>query len=729
MKKTRIILILFTLSGFIFNNIALSWDNKTTHKQLSEYAVENSVLDKNKGDYLKNVGFEGGLKEEFKINGVKKTVSDWLAEGADLEDKSDWGFPVFGTTRSVNHFHNPLKPWSQAGLDDWFVLHYTGESSLVWAQDGARQLTYIEGDWSWQKIRNYYYLALTATSDAERQANFAKTFRGLGHQIHLIQDAAQPDHVRNDAHPEDSMGLSYGIGIEKWAGQNRSFINSLSSNAELFIPNLSLNTSYNNLAPIAQFFDADEYSGTNPSTNLAIGISEYTNANFFSDDTIFAAEVYDLGHRHYFPYPKKSSTDLDDYLAWNKLPETVMGEDGLPDTAFWIKKTGDGETIEHFLKPAYLSKNIMETAGVGSLYYRTFYRDEKCHEDYAEKLIPRAVGYSAGLLKYFFRSKVEVTAVPVFNKNMIIYLRAKIKNLTSNETMKDGTFTLTYSYTNGSEVIWGQAPMVLSGTLEYGGDVQHPVEDTVIDFLLPTPIPKENYDSAKFTLAFWGTLGNEVGAVIGKTLTLGEIKFKEEWDNGLTGNNNWGHVEYNVFGWNPNNGTTTNTIVGDTLIKENNRYMGSMSARVNESFVDYDYNNGEFRDKLPILITEDTYLQFKIDAMSINEIPPAPPGYSSHWQALILHFNNGLSLQYFQAGQGMYTGPNTGYLTFQLGLIIVDNIYDMLKGAGITIPEGPLNLEGISFLQQLFMLDEPSTVYHRQYMEIDSIRIIEGKKQ
>ena len=77
----------------------------------------------------------------------------------------------------------------------------------------------------------------------------------------------------------------------------------------------------------------------------------------------------------------------------------------------------------------------------------------------------------------------------------------------------------------------------------------------------------------------------------------------------------------------------------------------------------------------------------------------------------------------------MYTGPNTGYLTFQLGLIIVDNIYDMFKGSGITVPDGPLNLEGISFLQQLFMLDEPSTVYHRQYMEIDSIRIIEGRKQ
>jgi hypothetical protein len=712
----------------IFSIDVLSWDNGATHRDLSESAAKKSVLSDTKGDYLGTLGFTEGLSEYLRWGASEKTVGKWLAEGADLEDKSDWSFPVLGTTRSVNHFHNPLKPWSQAGLDDWCIFHYTGASSLLWAQDGTKQQSYIEGDWSWQKIRDYYYLALTSTSDAERQANFAKTFRGLGHQIHLIQDAAQPDHVRNDAHPEDSMGLGYGIGIEKWAKREFQFINSLASGP--FFPQVPFNTSYAGLVPITELLDADKYDGGNPSVSLAQGISEYTNANFFSDDTIFAAEVHDVGDRHYFPYPKKSSTDLDDYLAWNKLPETVLGEDGLPDTAFWIKKIADGETIEHFLKPLYLSNNIRETVGVGNLFYRTFYRDEKCHEDYAQKLIPRAVGYSAGLLDYFFRGKLQVAAVPVFQKNTIVYLRAKIKNLTPNETMKDGIFTLTYSYrpTGSTEDIWAQAPLVSSGTLEYGGDNQNPVGDTVIDFPLPTPIPKENYDSAKFTLAFWGTLGNEVGAVIGKSLPLGEVKFSEEWDNGLTGNHNWGHVEFNVFGWNPNNGTTSNTIVGDTLIKENNRNMWSMSARVNESFVDYYYNNGEFRDNLPILITPDTYLQFKIDAMSINQIPPAPPGSTSHWQAMILHFNNSLTLQYFQEGQGVYMGPHTVELTFPLGLVTMDNIYDVFKRAGITIPE-PLYLEGISFLQQLFNLSEPSTVDHRQYMEIDSVRIVEGKKQ
>ena len=311
---------------------------------------------------------------------------------------------------------------------------------------------------------------------------------------------------------------------------------------------------------------------------------------------------------------------------------------------------------------------------------------------------------------------------------MIIYLRAKIKNLTPNETMRDGTFTLTYSYrpsrgkADGSDDVWGQSPLVSSGTLLYDG------EEKVIDFWLPNPIPKENYDSAKITLAFKGTLGNEEGAVIGKALTLGEIKFAEEWDNGLNGNYTWAHTDFNLFDQNPANGNTSNVIEADTLIKDNTRYVGHRTARVNESFLDYEYNNGQFRDFLPILVTPDTYLQFKIDAMWINEIPPAPPGYTSHWQALILYFNNGLSLQYFQEGQGLYTGSNTAYLTFPLGVVTVNNIYELFKDAGITISE-LLYLEGINFLQQLFPLDQPSAVQHHQHMEIDSIRIIEGKQQ
>lgn len=451
MKKTHISLTLFILFGFVFNNIALSWDDSVTHKDLSEYAAGSSVLDKNKGDYLRNIGFVDALDTQVKW-GEEKSIKKWLAEGANLEDKSSFGFPILGTTRSFNHFHNPLKPWSQAGLDDWVVFHYTGESSLLWAQDGTNQQNFPEGDWSWQKIREYYYLALNSANDSERQANFAKTFRGLGHQMHLIQDTAVPDHVRNDAHPEDAIfgknilnGSAY---FETWAKERFRNVNELKSFApEPSYSEVSFNVSYSGLSPMTQLFDAEEYNGSNPSISLTQGLSEYTNANFFSEDTIFAAERYSADNGHYFPYPKSISTDLQNYLAGIKPEETVVAEDGNTDTGIWISKNADGENVGHFVRTGKLTKWFYNIFGEGELFYKTFYRDEKCHSDYAQKLIPRAVGYSAGLLNYFFRGTLEISAPDSYvysitdgsiNPQQFTKIKSKVMNTTPNEEIKNG---------------------------------------------------------------------------------------------------------------------------------------------------------------------------------------------------------------------------------------------------------------------------------------------------
>jgi hypothetical protein len=727
MRNKKLFLIILAAGiSILWASQVLSF-NRGMHRDLNERIAQRVINNFSLNDYLINqLGFAQGVMQILPKDSDKFRVFEWLGEGGDKEDEPEalYRYPT-NTARNNRHFHDPLESWNNAGLR---TPIFTAQSSLMWAQNQNQD---VGGKWSWHDARDYFYEGLIATDKTVRDSFFAKAFRALGQLMHLIQDASVPSHTRNDIHAiyhyeswVEDVRNNWSAKYDSWISTPKTYDRSILD----FPPNpLAPN-------PIAKIMDTDRYTRDNQdiesTKSLAIGLAEYSNGNFFSEDTCFVG---------WYPFPNWACVETVPYpIVDPRDPlRTVSRQYYKKDPTVACGETNEGKGYRlatvGFLKDYVLRYFPLYAQTLRGLEKPAL--DANVYGDYAPLLMPRAVGYSAGLLEYFFRGKLQVTAVPVFNKNMIIYLRAKIKNLTPNETMKQGTFTLTYSYRptggnpDGSEDIWAQTPAVVSGTLEYGGDEQHPVEDTVIDFLLPTPIPKENYDSAKFTLAFWGTLGNEVGAVIGKTLTLGEIKFKEEWDNGFTGNNNWGHVEYNVFGWNPSNGTTSNTIVGDTLIKENNRYMGSMSDRVNESFVDYDYNNGEFRDGLPILITEDTYLQFKIDAMSINQIPPAPPGYSNHWQALILHFNNALSLQYFQAGQGMYTGPNTAYLTFQLGLIIVDNIYDVFKGSGITVPEGPLNLEGISFLQQLWMLDEPSTVYRRQHMEIDSIRIIEGKKQ
>lgn len=497
----QIILCIFSYTYDVF-----AWNDKVTHADMSEYAAQNSVLDKSKGDYLSNLGFNEGLDETFKWKSGK-TVKKWLREGAILEDSGNYWEAVLNDARYNNHFHDPLKAWYSAGLTD--LVPFLTESAIIWAQDGDYQSSFPEGDWSWKKVREYYYIALTgrdltgtevALSKEDRDVYFAKTFRGLGHQMHLIEDLAQPDHVRNDSHIVDSLFESNLYGsyyLEAWAARKFPTIKDLKDFApNPILPSLSFDTSNDGLVPITQLIDTDQYNGTSPSTSLSQGLAEYTNANFFSDDTIFAAERYSDGDEHYFPYPKRSSTDLDDYISGTKLPETIIDDDGNEYTNTWISKVADGETIDHFITPSYLTDLTYTFFGEGNLFYSTFYRDEKCHEDYATQLIPKAIGYSAGLLNYFFRGEIEV--IQGTNANNI-----KIKN-NSSEDM-DGTFSLYYDVTDGTRKSVSDSSWSLQ--LEAGE------ASSELSFTKPTDLD----ESKPYITVFKGTLGSESDAVVGKT--------------------------------------------------------------------------------------------------------------------------------------------------------------------------------------------------------------------
>ena len=686
--------IIIFASFYIVDAIALE---KESHRFLNEKIIEQNK--ESLSAYLNsNLGFSDGIKQI--LNGQE--VIAWFREGGRKEDE-----PAY--SRSFNHFHDPLQPWYIAGFDKTF------KSSLIWAQDQGMIGSLFGGDWSWKKARGSFYKGLTSITKTEKEKNLADTFRALGQIMHLVQDVSVPAHVRNDTHVSiDLFGKKIGkYHYEVWVNDNLATISLSPINFDKAILNIIPEATAP--IPIANIFDTNKYNadGSNPevATGVSIGISEYANANFFSEGTNFKN----------YPHPAVADTNFQNIDF--KHPEVVDAEDGKLDNRIYIKKVV-GEQIQRLASLSYVSYDCIKK---GYYQFSPLVLDHKVYEEYASKLIPRAVGYSAGLLDYFFRGKLQVTTVPILYKNTIYYLRVKIKNMTPNETMKDGEFTLTYSYRptggnpDGSQDIWGQAPVVLSGNLAEG-------EERVIDFWLPNPIPKENYDSAKFTLAFKGTLGNEVGAVIGKALTLGEIKFEEEWNNGLNGNHNWAHTGITLLGQNPDNGSTSNILAGDTFIKDNIRYVGKRTARVNESYVGYDTLNNQFIDILPIRITPDTYIQFKIDEMWINQRTPAQPGYTNDWQHLVLRFNNGLGIQYTTQGQGVYLGSTCGNFEFDPNFIIVDNIYELFEAAGITIPPEDLYLRNIAFIQQLSIIEGNSNMEHHQHMKIDSIRIIEGKR-
>lgn len=125
MNKIGVMILTILLLLVMNSNKTFSWENEITHKSLSEYAAGVSVLDESKGNYLRQLGFIGGLDEKMKWSGTRvetKTVRQWLAEGAYKEDAGEFVDAIFGWARYFNHFHNPLETWSNwgnAGLDDY----------------------------------------------------------------------------------------------------------------------------------------------------------------------------------------------------------------------------------------------------------------------------------------------------------------------------------------------------------------------------------------------------------------------------------------------------------------------------------------------------------------------------------------------------------------------------------------------------------------------------------
>jgi len=477
---------------------------------------------------------KGMLNERLSDGNAVNNSDEWMQYGAEHEDDSN--LPLI-PDRSNFHFHNPLKEWSDAGLTD---THFgTSGSSVWWAQNSLLQ-AFISNDekkaHTWYVAREYFYKALIEFVDMDlRKIYFAELFKTLGHQVHLIQDMAVPDHVRNDSHWEkDVLGeKKYGSFrcIESWADYNTRKSGKIETIASgtAQTPLIGFSTPADPECPvsIAWLSDTKQYKiSQTPTAGLDQGLAEYTNANFFSEDTIFTEE-YEHDHKHWFPHPSKSETNV---MSLN-MPREVTAEDSKKDWIKSVNKKIGGENLDNLVFAGYYENRVdKETYD----YKFTFFLSDICHEEYATKLIPRAVGYSASLLDYFFRGEIEVN-LPVSNPGIQppqiegIYslctdpaigfnkISLMVKNITSNsEEMTSGKVTLVVSYRtcNGNPHVptppfpEEDRKFIL---VDYQGEVSIPRDNPLrINFdLSANPLP---FNAVDVTLAviFKGNLGAEL---------------------------------------------------------------------------------------------------------------------------------------------------------------------------------------------------------------------------
>jgi hypothetical protein len=445
MKKKALVCFLSIISVILFH-IKLDAYSTDVHENISKEVINQNVQRLN--DYLKNIGLSNGVIEI--VN--KKKVRTWIEEGSWKED-FNWSLtnnPLF------SHFYNPLTNRSGVG-DSW-------PSAYEWANAS-------NNSWSWIKARDNFYKGLTLTTKSEREKALADAFKALGHLIHLVQDVGVPAHTRGDLHISDPY--------EKYTNKN---IGSLSYTSAPF---QYWNVSISPYAP-KQFWDLESYNGSIPYGSGYIGLAEYTNANFASSDTIFSETLFSFDPL-YFPFPRKSSSIL--YEEINPLTNKKTK---------YFKIIKDSENIDHF---AVAGRFYEIFEGLPNLQRLLISLDDKCHDDYQKKLIPRAVGYSAGLLDYFFRGYINLISDNTTGSGYVI----------ENKTDEDmeGTFELWYDDTNDNrKMIWsGYLSIVPNG------------KSSNITFTKPT----DAKESCKYVLVLnKGTMGQEQGTVVGKVVYTAE---------------------------------------------------------------------------------------------------------------------------------------------------------------------------------------------------------------
>jgi hypothetical protein len=469
-----------------------------------------------------------------------------------------------------------------------------------------------------------------------------------------------------------------------------------------------------------------------------IGLSEYTNANFFSPDTIFTAD---------YPYPAY-------------LPGITM-DPNIQNGVLYLKKVGYGEDIDHLARANNLYNYLPPDYKDLALHLN----DDIIYKEYAKFLIPRAIGYSSQSLNYFFRGEIEAKLLPVFDESKLESVRIKVRNITPlKDSMggnNDSNFYLAYRYTppgapaDGSQDIWSKVPYVypLTNALLYykdneGNELEGPSYETEILFGgFPVDIPISNYQNAKFMLIYRGDLGkekvnlanNESGGIIGKFGAAKPITFHEEFNTAPKGDYNWFQMDSPVFGTNMctyhniEHGVAQNEIVGGKLIKTNIRYPITdpsgfyPGAHFNLSLIGvHNLSGNTYANNIfPIPITKDTYIEFKIDDMTISP-NTAASGNFTHYQGMVLYFNNGYKLELSLNDQFWYINNTTGYFTFPAGYVILDNIHNMFAQYNLPVPaDFKLNYIG---LHQQIGFDLPLNTQYEQKMIVDFIRIVEMEK-
>lgn len=469
----KLVIILLVL---IWNSSVNAYEDKITHPELTKKAIASSNLESYLISNLGNI-FSNGIEKTF-ING--KSVRNWLTGGSTAEDAI--------ICRRSTHFLNPLRQWLYAGMNEFLVNDFCTSYQQPGANSKYSALTWVTGyetyggptvsrnnqSMGWDNARSYFYSALTSNTNADRDAYFAQTFQAVGQVLHLLQDMAVPGHVRNDFVTSHLLQKGTNNPYELYVRNHNELITGLQN---VIKPQFT--------SPrITDFWDISDGSLVpnvpdailNPALQIKSGLAEYTNANFVSEGTLFT-------NSNTFLYPALGSTEVQDIVIQDPL------NPGATKTRAYYYKTQDWEKNYLLAGVDLITFSNLESS---PSFTHIAPLDDKVHEHYAKLLLPRAVGYSAALLDYFFRGALDVSwpETGVYSiadgsqtpfdadgnhHQQFTKIKAAILNITPNEAIGAGTLTAVARY----KIIPNYAPDLSNYppdglTMTGNGTPQHP---------------------------------------------------------------------------------------------------------------------------------------------------------------------------------------------------------------------------------------------------------------
>jgi len=488
-----------------------------THADMSREAAKTSVLkDTTPSGVLRTLGLNYPIEENViqvfpnSKTGEKKSILELIRDGARFEDTL-----IRIPPRPLNHFFDPVnnRPLTVAGIS-------VGEKSPDWALEdngsiGNQGFSYLDA-------QNYFYQALTATSQADHDRNFGMTFQILGHVIHHIQDMAQPQHVRNDPHCD----AVYCIGpfrnpsrYEKYTDTHRGEL-----------PYTADPVTF----PNARAFWTND-AGT--------GIAQFTNRNFVSAGTNFQLLNGQpaVNSTYSRPQPTGSETPIDIQQLFTEAnmppPRDQNGNllqgdivfigsdvDGVPNSRASTLSIFDQDLKTYNTTVDYDADPFDPTSTGQVIVDRLFTLNQFNFRAAYPFLIPKAVAYSAGMIDYFFRGKLEAEDVTFTDTGITL----KVKNaIDPKETpawadeilyvagsqQQPSTLTIAYEYKDATgDKAYGVSDTVTMTTEPGGINGIAPGQTSQNVYSFPLSIPSQATE-VKYRLVFRGKLGQEDDAV------------------------------------------------------------------------------------------------------------------------------------------------------------------------------------------------------------------------